>query len=69
MTLIYGTFYLFFEVLPIIYGQIYDLGPVLLGVTYIGITIGCLLAYVFFAIFIKTQIDPRHRNKIFTMEI
>jgi MFS transporter, DHA1 family, multidrug resistance protein len=68
LALIYGTYYLFFEAFPIVYTEIYTFGPLLLGLSYIGIAIGCILGYVVFVVFLVTQIVPRFKNGTFTLE-
>lgn len=68
LALIYGTYYLFFEAFPIVYSEIYSWGPILLGLSYIGIAIGCIIGYVVFVVFLVTQVAPKFKAGTFVYE-
>ncbi|KOG96835.1 Flr1p DI49_5177 [Saccharomyces eubayanus] len=65
----YGCFYLFFEAFPIVFVGIYHFTLVEVGVAYMGFCVGCVLAYILFAILNMRIIVPRFKNGTFTPEV
>lgn len=58
MALIYGSLYLLFTTFPLVYQGIYGFSPGMIGLTYVGIGVGFILAILFGI----PQIDKQYRR-------
>ncbi|KAE8167211.1 major facilitator superfamily domain-containing protein [Aspergillus tamarii] len=58
-SLVYATYYSFFEAFPIAYGSIYRMPQTKLSLIYLSIIVGCALAAVLYAAYMKYFFIPR----------
>lgn len=68
VSLLYGTFYLFFEAFPIVFVGIYHFTLIEMGLAYMGFLVGCFFAYFGLLIFLVKIIFPKYKNNTFTPE-
>ncbi|KAB8279516.1 major facilitator superfamily domain-containing protein [Aspergillus minisclerotigenes] len=60
--LVYAIFYSFFEAFPIAYGGIYQMPQTTLSLIYLSLIVGCALAAVLYAAYLKYIFIPRCHN-------
>ncbi|KAI0189894.1 MFS multidrug transporter-like protein [Astrocystis sublimbata] len=58
---VFGVLFAFFESYPYVFGSVYHFGPGAIGLAFLGITIGTVLAVLTFAIIDKTVYQKRKR--------
>ncbi|KAH8927002.1 MFS general substrate transporter [Atractiella rhizophila] len=62
IALAYSIFYLWFEAFPIVFGEIYGFNLGLQGLPFIGIAVGCFLAFAGYAAFQYYHVEPKFRR-------
>ncbi|GMF69678.1 unnamed protein product [Aspergillus oryzae] len=60
--LVYAIYYSFFEAFPITYGGIYQMPQTMLSLIYLSLIVGCALAAVLYAAYLKYIFIPRCHN-------
>lgn len=68
IALCYGTFYLFFEAFPIVFGGVYNFTLVEVGLAFLGFCVGCCIAYSICIVFLTKVVAKKAKNNQFTPE-
>lgn len=68
IALCYGTFYLFFEAFPIVFGGIYHFTLIEIGLAFMGFCVGCVIAYAICIVFLMKVVAKKAKNDKFTPE-
>lgn len=58
LAVVYGLLYLFFEAFPIVFQGKYNFGPVLIGVSFMGVFVGVVVGVVFHFAFVQWKYTP-----------
>lgn len=69
LSVVYGVFNLFFEAFPIVFVEIYLFSLIELGTSYMGYSVGAVVAFTTILVFTYKVVTPSRQNGTFTPEI
>jgi DHA1 family multidrug resistance protein-like MFS transporter len=67
-SLVYAIYYSFFEAFPIAYGEVYQMSRGSMSLIFLALIVGCVLAAIMYAAYLKYIFIPRCRNKNLSQE-
>lgn len=69
ISVVYGVFNLFFEAFPIVFVDVYHFSLIELGLSYMGYSVGAVVAFVTVVTFTYKVVNPSRQNGTFTPEV